>query len=108
VRIRQKGYEEVLFEAHSYQDAEDLALRIEMDRRTGAYIDYRRAHGTTFASLVERYMKEVCPGHKSGKNEVIILNSFLTDAGIKGNAPEGSETSLGHDVQKAKRPLALG
>jgi integrase len=81
VRIRQRGYKTLNFDAGSYDNAQAEAARIEAERRAGLFIDYTAAHRVNLAHLIERYVQEVCPRHKGCDVETAILESLLFDCG---------------------------
>lgn len=79
VRIRQRGYAELNFDGGPLQKAEAAAARIEAERTSGLFTDYTKGHRVSFAELIERYVQEVCPRHKSCAIERTILESLLWD-----------------------------
>lgn len=80
VRIRTRGYEDMFFNARSYEEAEAAVTRIEPERKSGLFIDYTRAHKTTLAKLFERYTNEECPKHKGCDIERWTLKGFIEDS----------------------------
>ena len=81
VRIRQKGHDELCFPASSYADAETGIKRIESERETGLFIDYRAGHRVTFAALLAEYIED--PGFKTLKGYAAYkttLKGMLADS----------------------------
>jgi integrase len=81
VRIRQKGYPVLQRTVASLEEAEALVNRITVQRNDGLVIDYAKAHQTTFADCIVRYMREECVRHKGFEMETYKLNAMLEDAG---------------------------
>lgn len=84
IRIRQKGHPSMNFTAGSLQEAEDIIVRIESERRQGLFIDYTKAHQVRCTDIIRRYMDEVGPQHKGWqKVERYKRQGWLND--IAGN-----------------------
>lgn len=80
--MREAGHVRQTLYASTEQEAEDIKARLEMERRSGLFVDYGKARQTTFADLLIRYLKEESPRHKGFEVEGYIINSLLADAGL--------------------------
>lgn len=65
VRIRQRGYPAPNYTASSMTEADNLVKKIEEERSRGLFVDYTKAHQVTFLDILQRYIKEEGPRHKS-------------------------------------------
>lgn len=82
VRIREAGKPKQTLTASSEQEAIDIKQRVEVERRTGLFVDYAKGRSVTFADLLARYLREESPRHKGFEVEGYIINAMLTDAGL--------------------------
>lgn len=82
VRIREAGKPKQTLTASSEQEAIDIKQRVEVERRTGLFVDYAKGRSVTFADLLTRYLREESPRHKGFEVEGYIINAMLTDVGL--------------------------
>lgn len=82
VRFRVNGKRKA-FTAASEGEALAVQKRIEADQHQGLFVDYTKAHQTTFAELLLRYLKEVAPRKKGFLVLGYQINTWLQDAGYK-------------------------
>lgn len=82
VRVRQVGYPDQTFFTDSEQEAVEIQLRIESERRKGLFVDYGKARRLSFGDLLTRYLREESPRHKGFEVEGYIVNAILEDAGL--------------------------
>lgn len=80
VRVRRIGRPDQNKTFSSLREAETFVRQIEADQERGLFRDYTEAAQTTTADLIERYIREDCPGMKGGDNYAIILNAMLADS----------------------------
>ena len=81
VRIRRVGYAEqnITFKSAALADA--FVKKVESDQVQGLFIDYTAAAKVSFASLIQRYITEVCPTLKGGgETTIYMLNAILDDS----------------------------
>jgi len=79
VRIRQKGHKPFCSTFDTYAAAEQALLHIQSGRSRSIVRDYSSALRTTTASLMQRYIEEVCPLHKGGDVEITRLRRIIRD-----------------------------
>ena len=82
VRVREGGKTEQTLPASSEQEAIDIKQRIELERRSGLFIDYSKGRRVSFADLLARYLREESPRHKGFEVEGYVINAMLADAGL--------------------------
>jgi integrase len=80
VRIRVKGFEDLLTTVGSYDEANTLVLKIESDRSREIVTTFKRAMSVTMYELVERYLAEEVPSHRGSKVESYTLRGMLADS----------------------------
>lgn len=82
VRVRALGHRDQCIRAKTYQEAIDIKDRMDVEHRTGLFIDYAKGRSVTFGDLLTRYLREVSPRHKGFEVEGYIINAILADAGL--------------------------
>jgi hypothetical protein len=82
IRIRQAGHRTQCLYASSEQEAVDMKLRLELERKAGLFVDYAKGRSVTLADLMARYLREESPRHKGFEVEGYIINATLEDAGL--------------------------
>ena len=82
IRVREVGHRTQCLYAHSLQEAADVKQRLELERRTGMFVDYAKGRSVSFADMLARYLREVSPRHKGFEVEGYIINAVLADAGL--------------------------
>lgn len=82
VRVREAGKRRQCLYAESEREALNIRQRIELERRTGLFVDYAAGRSVTFADLLMRYLREELPRHKGFEVEGYIINGMLADAGL--------------------------
>lgn len=82
VRVREGGKTKQTLPARSEQEAIDIKQRIELERRSGLFIDYSKGRRVSFADLLARYLREESPRHKGFEVEGYVINAMLADAGL--------------------------
>ena len=70
------------FTAESMAEAVAIQKRIESEQHYGLFQDYTKAHQTTLADLLIRYLHEVAPRNKGFLIEAYKINAWLEDAGL--------------------------
>ena len=80
VKVVRVGHKDQFKTFRSLQEAEAYVKRIESEATQGLFRDYTQAAQTTTAQLIERYIREDCPGLKGGDNYIIILRAMLEDS----------------------------
>lgn len=83
VRVREAGKPKQTLTASSEQEAIGIKQRIELERRSGLFVDYAKGRSVTFADLLARYLREESPRHKGFEVEGYIINAMLADAGLQ-------------------------
>lgn len=81
VRIRTRGFADQSKTFKSEAEAESFINKVDEERKRGLFVDYTGGWKVTFASLVERYIREEAPKHKGFEMEAYKLNALLEDAG---------------------------
>lgn len=84
VRIRRVGYEEQNMTFKSAALADAFVKKVESDQMQGLFIDYTAANKISFASLIQRYITEVCPTLKGGGETTIYMLDALLDDSTNG------------------------
>lgn len=79
VRVRKRGYPLVAETFDRKVDAEARAVIIESEMVRSVYVDRSKAERTTLKDVIERYIEEVAPTHKGGKEEALRLKKILRD-----------------------------
>lgn len=82
VRIRQKGFPSQNLTFKSYARAQTFIKKVESERSTGLFRDYTKAHLTTFAELLVRYLREF--KRKSSRVIAYKIEAWLEDSGPNG------------------------
>lgn len=82
VRIREVGRPQQCLYASSEEEALNMQLQLESERRRGLFVDYGKGRSVTFADLLARYLREESPRHKGFEVEGYIINALLADAGL--------------------------
>jgi integrase len=82
IRVREAGHRNQCLYASSEQEAVDIKQRLELERRSGLFVDYAKGRSVTFGDLLARYLREVSPRHKGFEVEGYIVNAILADAGL--------------------------
>jgi integrase len=82
IRVREAGHRNQCLYASSEQEAIDIKQRLELERRSGLFVDYAKGRSVTFGDLLARYLREVSPRHKGFEVEGYIINAILADAGL--------------------------
>jgi len=77
VLARDKGYPRFCATFDTYAEAEKTRKKIEAERALSVFRDFAAATRVTAAELVERYIAQVCPGHKGGETEIYRLRRLL-------------------------------
>jgi integrase len=85
VRIRKTGYEPLQATFESQTAAEAFVAKTAEERSRGLFIDYTKAHKTSFAELLVRHLKEEAPKHKSGQMVAYKIEGWLEDSGPRGH-----------------------
>jgi len=70
------------FTAVTMAEAVAIQKRIESEQHYGLFQDYTKAHQTTLADLLIRYLNEVAPRNKGFMIEAYKINAWLEDAGL--------------------------
>src|SRR5690349_6121346 len=68
-QVRRRGIVPVAKTFPAKHDAERWARHIESEMDRGVFMDRSEAERTTFADLVERYLKEITPTKRSARQE---------------------------------------
>lgn len=79
VLARDKGFPRFCVTFDTLEEAEKTRKKIESERALKVFRDYGAATRVTAAELLERYIREVCPGHKGGESEIYRLRRMLRD-----------------------------
>jgi integrase len=85
VRIRQTGFpaEQATFKSRA--EAEQYVLKVEEERSRGLFVDYTKAHRTSFAEVLVTYMeRELTAQKKSAQMVRYKIEGWLEDSGPKG------------------------
>ena len=82
IRVREAGHRPQCLYASSEQEAVNIKQRLELERRSGLFVDYAKGRSVTFGDLLARYLREVSPRHKGFEVEGYIINAILADAGL--------------------------
>jgi integrase len=77
VLARDRGYPRFCATFDNYAEAEKTRKKLDSERALCVFRDFAAATRTTSAELVERYIDEVCPGHKGGETEIYRLRRLL-------------------------------
>lgn len=80
VKLVRVGHKDQFKTFKTLAEAEAFVNRIESEHSQGLFRDYTLAAKTTTAELIERYIREDCPGLKGGDNYTIILRAMLQDS----------------------------
>lgn len=83
VRIRKKGHEDQVLYANSLKEAELVRAKLRVEHSQGLFVDYSKAHNTTLAELMIRYLREEAPRNKSFEIDAYKINAMLEDAGLQ-------------------------
>jgi integrase len=83
VRIRSKGSPAKVITFATLAEADQCVSKIDSDRKLGLLRDYTQGAQTTTVELIERYIKEECPGLKGGATYATILNAMVEDSSNK-------------------------
>lgn len=75
-RVIRNGYPSESKTFHSLKEAERWARSIEIQMDTSSYVNRHSAEATTFKTIVERYIDEVCPLKRGGYDEAIRLRAL--------------------------------
>lgn len=95
VRIRGKGVAAKVLTFPTLAEADQHVAKLESDRKVGLFRDYTEGAKTTTADLIQRYIREECPGLKGGDNYIIMLKAMLED----------SENKLRQRIEQRKREM---
>lgn len=79
LRVRRKGVPEQFITFATFEQAEQVRLRIEANLAVSIVRDYAVAARTTLRDLLERYLKEVVPAHKGADVEATRIRRMLRD-----------------------------
>lgn len=82
VRYKANGRRQT-FTATSHDEAIAVKKRIEAEQHSGLFINYSKAHQTTFADLLTRYLHEEAPRKKGFLVIGYQINSWLQDVGLE-------------------------
>ena len=96
IRVREARHRNQCLYASSEQEAVDIKQRLELERRSGLFVDYAKGRSVTFGDLLARYLREVSPRHKGFEVEGYIVNAILADAGW--HSPSMTDTFDRYDV----------
>ena len=80
VKLVRVGHKDQFKTFKTLAEAEAFVNRIESEHSQGLFRDYTLAAKTTTAELIERYIREDCPGLKGGDNYTIILRAMVQDS----------------------------
>jgi hypothetical protein len=83
VRVRAKGTPLKTITFASFAEADQYVSKIDSDQKLGLFRDYTQGAQTTTVELIERYIKEECPGLKGGTTYASILNAMVEDSSNK-------------------------
>ena len=84
VRIRKTGHKPLQATFESQHEADTFVMKVEEERRRGLFADYTKAHKTTFAELLVRYLQDEAPRHKSHDILAYKIEGWLEDSGEQG------------------------
>lgn len=73
-RVTRKGFPDEVKTFGSRIDAERWARSIETEMDRGCFVSRSEAEATTLQDVIERYIVEVCPQKRGGRDEAIRLN----------------------------------
>lgn len=79
VAVRKRGYPVQTKTFDREADAKAWAAVIESEMIRGVYVDRSKSERTTLKDVIERYIEEVAPTHKGGKEEALRLKKILRD-----------------------------
>ncbi|MCF8157310.1 MAG: site-specific integrase [Rhodoferax sp.] len=82
IRVRDGGRLKQCLYASSEQEAIDIKIRLELERRNGLFIDYAKGRRVSLGDLLARYLREIAPRHKGFEVEGYIVNAILEDGGL--------------------------
>lgn len=95
VRVREKGMPAKALTFPSFAEADLHVTRLESDNKVGLFRDYLEGAKTTTAELIQRYIKEECPGLKGSGVYISMLKAMLED----------SENKLRQRIEQRKREM---
>jgi integrase len=95
VRVREKGVPAKTLTFPSFAEADLHVTRLESDSKVGLFRDYMEGAKTTTAELIQRYIKEECPGLKGSGVYISMLKAMLED----------SENKLRQRIEQRKREM---
>lgn len=72
-RVIRKGYPDEVKTFITRQDAERWARATETEMDRGCFVSRSKAEATTLQEVIERYITEVCPCKRGGRDEAIRL-----------------------------------
>lgn len=84
VRIRQNGYRPLQTTFATREEANAFVMKVEEERSRGLFIDYTKAHNTSLAELLVRYLETEVPRKKSADLERYKIEGWLEDSGAQG------------------------
>lgn len=94
VRVRQKGYPSQNLTCSSEKAALAFVKKVEAERSTGLFRDYTKAHHTTFAELLARYLREF-------KQKSAGVLAYKIEAWLQDSGPLGEKLLAAHRQQLA-------